>query len=250
MKKHILSIVIPVYNEGATVGETLEKVYTHKLPDIEKELIIVESNSADNSRQVVQDFAKGKSNVKVILQDKARGKGTAVREGFEHVSGDVVLIQDADSEYDVNDYYKLIKPIIDGTHAFVLGSRHMGHDDAYTWQIRNFEDKNYALFMNLGGVFFHTLFNMVYGTNLTDPTTMYKVFRSDLLKQVHFEGKFFELDWEIVAKFVRLGHIPLELPITYKSRSLAEGKKVRVWRDAPLYIKMIIGTRFTPKNKL
>ena len=79
---------------------------------------------------------------------------------------------------------------------------------------------------------------------------MYKVFSADLLKKVHFHGKFFELDWEIVCKFIRLGHIPLELPISYESRSLAEGKKVRVWRDAPKYMKMILDVRFTPVNKL
>jgi glycosyltransferase involved in cell wall biosynthesis len=250
MKKTKLSIVMPVYNEGKTVLETLHKVYAHQIPNVEKELIIVESNSDDNTRDVVSKFAKGKKDVKLILEDRPRGKGTAVRTGFKNVTGDIVLIQDADSEYDVKDYDKLLKPIMEGKTKFVLGSRHMDHNENYSWAIRKFEDKNYALFMNLGGVFFHGFFNLVYGTKLTDPTTMYKVFDSSLLRQVHFEGKFFELDWEIVCKFLRLGHVPIELPITYHSRSLAEGKKVRVWRDAPKYMGMILKVRFTPRNKL
>lgn len=247
-----LSVIIPVYNEAKTVRELLDRVYRHRVVGVEKEMIIIEDNSNDGTREIVNKFVKKKRDVKLVLQDKGRGKGTAVRLGLEKATGDIILIQDADLEYDVDDYEKLIRPIIDGKTSFVLGSRHLKHNGKTDWLIRRFKGREriYAHFMNFGGIFFHKLFNIVYGVHLTDPTTMYKVFKSDLLKRVHLEGKYFELDWEIVGKFIRLGHIPVEIPVKYRARGNSEGKKVKFSRDVLTWLDMIFKVRFMSLDKI
>ncbi|MEK7110213.1 MAG: glycosyltransferase family 2 protein [Patescibacteria group bacterium] len=252
MKKHLLSIIITIYNEEKTVLPLLKKVYSHNVKGILKELIIIESNSTDKSRKIVSVFVRNKKNIRLIFQSKPNGKGSAVREGLKYAKGDIILIQDADLEYDVNDYEKLVRPIIEGKTKFVLGSRHLKHNGKTDWLIRRFKGKErfYAHFMNFGGLFFHTLFNIVYGVHLTDPTTMYKVFKRELLKNVHLEGQYFELDWEIVGKFIRLGYTPLEVPIKYVSRGNSEGKKVKFSRDVVRWIITIFKVRFMPIKNL
>ncbi len=252
MKKPLLSIIITIYNEEKTVLPLLKSVYTHNVKGVLKELIIIESNSTDKSRKIVSAFANNKKNIHLILQSKPNGKGNAVREGLKYAKGDIILIQDADLEYNVNDYEKLVRPIIEGKTMFVLGSRHLKDNGKTDWLIRRFKGKErlHAHFMNFGGLFFHKLFNIVYGVHLTDPTTMYKVFRSDLLKKVHLEGNYFELDWEIVGKFIRLGYVPLEVPVKYVSRGNSEGKKVKFSRDVYRWIKTIFKVRFIPIKDL
>ncbi len=247
-----LSIIIPVYNEAGTVGQLLDNVNKVSLPGIEKEIIIIEDNSRDGSRRIVKAFAKNHKGVSLILRSKGLGKGSAVIEGFKKITGQIVLIQDADLEYDVADYSKLLKPILENKTDFVLGSRHMRKDGEINWSIRKFKGKDRltAYLMNIGGGLFHKFFNLVYGVNLTDPTTMYKVFRSKLLKEVHFEGRFFELDWEIVSKFIRKGHPPIEVPVKYESRGFAEGKKVNFFRDVYRWLIMIIKVRLLPISDL
>jgi len=250
MKK--LSIIIPVYNERNTAEESLENIYDLKLNNLEKEIVIVEDNSTDGTREIVRKFCKEHPGCRLILCPKPMGKGHAVRVGFSRATGDIFIIQDADLEYDVNDYPKLLKPILEGKAKFVLGSRHLDEDGNINNMIRKFHgvDKLYAYLMNFGGIFLHSFFNFVYGTQLTDPTTMYKVFTRDLYDKVNFKGNYFELDFEIVAKFVRLGHIPMEIPIKYDSRGVKEGKKVKLRRDITKWLDTIIRYRFTPISKL
>lgn len=249
-KKTLLSIVIPVYNEAKTLSIILEEVYHFRIPNVEKELIIVESNSKDGSREIVKEFSKDKKDVTVILEPRPEGKGHAVRSGLNRAKGDIIIIQDADLEYEISDYPRLIKPIVDGKTSFVLGSRHLDHTGKYRWDIRQFKEKRKALFMNIAGIAFHTFFNIVYQTNLSDPTTMYKVFKRDCLKKIHLKNNYFDLDWELVGKLIRAGYKPIEIPVHYKPRGFSEGKKVNILRDGPLYVKAILETRFTPINKL
>ena len=241
-----VSIVIPVFNEAATVSQLLEAVRGQPLPGgLMKELVIVESNSSDGSRERVRRFADasigGPVEVRLVLQEGPRGKGFAVREGLKHVTGQIILIQDADLEYDVADYPQLLEPILQGHADFVLGSRHLA---AGNWKIRKFEQNPLkAKIMNFGGWFFHGCFNLVYGVKLTDPTTMYKVFLTDCVRGVEFESNRFDFDWELVAKLLKLGYMPLEVPVTYRSRGFDQGKKVNFFRDPFTYVRAIVKFR-------
>ena len=205
MKK--LSIIIPVFNERGTVAELLGKIHDLRLDGLEKEVIIVEDNSTDGTRDIVKAFYEGKSGYKLILNDAPRGKGHAVRMGLRSATGDIFAIQDADLEYDSRDYHRLLKPFISDGADFVLGSRHLTDEGGVKHLIRKFHGKErlYAYMMNFGGVFLHKFFNILYGTDISDPTTMYKLFTRDLYEKVALTGDYFELDWEIVSKFVRLG---------------------------------------------
>jgi len=262
MRPTKLSIIVPVYNEVNTIAILLNQVCCQELPSgLFKEVIIVESNSTDGSREQVLNFVKkfklekvAASNagtgieLKLILQNRPLGKGFAVREGLLQSSGDIIMIQDADLEYQVSDYPMVIEPIIAGHADFVLGSRHLS---AGTWKIRKFEESTFkSVIMNLGGIFFHTFFNLTYGVKLTDPTTMYKVFRAECIRGVQFESNRFEFDYELTAKLIRLGYIPLEVPITYTSRGFVDGKKINMLRDPFLWIYAIIKFRLKKIRRL
>jgi glycosyltransferase involved in cell wall biosynthesis len=241
-----VSIIIPIFNEAATVRKLLDGVYAQSLPqNLKKEMILVESNSPDGSREIVKNFflekKDGKVELKLILQNSARGKGNATREGLLSVTGDICLIQDADLEYDLADYQYVLEPILEGHADFVLGSRHMA---AGTWKIRKFTKSPIkSTLFNIAGVFFHSFFNVVYGVKLTDPTTMFKVFKTDCIRNVKFESNRFDFDWELAAKLIRLGYAPLEVPVSYNSRTFAEGKKVSVLKDTLRFVIAILKFR-------
>jgi glycosyltransferase involved in cell wall biosynthesis len=242
-----LSIIVAVYNEAGTVATLLDRVRLQPLPQVAKEIVIVESNSTDGSREIVAEFvarhaAEAAPQIQVIYQPKAMGKGHAIRQGFAAATGDILLIQDADLEYDVADYPALLKPIIEGRTAFVLGSRHMGPD---RWKIRKFARRNMqSTSMNVGGILFHAFFNAVFSSRLTDPTSMYKVFRADCLDRLNFTSDRFDFDFELLGKLMRAGFSPLEVPVKYQSRGFDEGKKIRVFRDPPTWVFAILKSRF------
>jgi len=242
-----LSIIIAVYNEAATVGTLLERVWAQPLPEIAKEIVIVESNSTDGSRDIVDDFAarhstESHARILVIHQDAPRGKGNAIRQGLAAATGEILMIQDADLEYDVADYPDLLKPIIEERAAFVLGSRHMGPNG---WKIRKFAQGGLrASIMNLGGMLFHAFFNALYESRLTDPTTMYKVFRADCLDGLTLTCDRFDFDFELLGKLIRSGFMPLEIPVSYTSRGFDEGKKIRLVRDPLTWLVAIVASRF------
>lgn len=241
MEKPLLSIILPVYNEANTFEELVQKVITKAVPDCNKEIIIVESNSTDGTKELVKKY-ENLSEVTVIYQNKPQGKGFAVREGLKASTGDIILIQDADLEYDVEDYDSLIKPILKNEADFVLGSRHLGNK---SWKIRKFE--NYwttSIFMNLGDRIFRTLFNLLYKVSLTDPTTMYKVFRKECIKGICFKCKRFDFDFELLARLIRRGYKPIEVPVSYRSRHFNEGKKINVLRDPWTWLYTILKYRF------
>jgi glycosyltransferase involved in cell wall biosynthesis len=242
-----VSIIIAVYNEARTVAALLESVWAQPLPGAAKEIIIVESNSTDGSREIVANFvarhaADASAQIRVILQYKPQGKGHAIRQGFAVATGDILLIQDADLEYDVADYPELLRPIVEGRTSFVLGSRHMGPD---RWKIRKFARSGLqTTFMNVGGILFHTFFNAVFSTRLTDPTSMYKVFRSDCINGLSFTCNHFDFDFELLGKLIRAGFSPVEVPVNYKSRGFDEGKKIRVIRDPITWVVAILRCRY------
>ena len=239
-KPQICSIVIPAYNEGETFPILMDAIVAKKLPDgMEKEIIVVESNSKDSTREQVLKY-QNFPGVKIILQDQARGKGNAVRAGFEQATGDVLFIQDADLEYDLNDLDALLEPIIRFQIPFVLGSRHGGK-----WKMRQFEgEEGLSSFFNFGHFLFTTLLNVLYGQHMKDPFTMYKVFRRDCINGLVFDSNRFDFDFELVIKLIRKGYSPLEIPVNYRSRSYKEGKKVRVFRDPLTWIIALLKYRF------
>jgi SAM-dependent methyltransferase len=241
-----LSIVMPVYNEANTFQTAFERVLAKEVDGLDIEIVVVESNSTDGTRALVEKY-RGHPRVSVLLEDRPRGKGHAVRAGLEHADGDFVLIQDADLEYDIEDYESLLEPLLCGRAAFVLGARHGGS----TWKIRNFTNQR-ALsgWLNFGHRFFALLINVLFNARLKDPFTMYKVFRRDCLHGLRFRCNRFDFDHEIVAKFLRKGYRPLEIPVNYRSRSFKEGKKVTLIRDPLTWLKTLAVCRLEKVDPL
>lgn len=240
-----LTVIVPVYNEIATVAAALDAITEKTIPGWEIEVILVESNSTDGTREVVSRYAE-KPNVQLVLEDRPNGKGHAVREGLRYATGDILLIQDADLEYSVDDYDKLIEPIARGERAFVLGSRHGESGFA----IRRFEDQPFRAFvLNAAHWFFTLSINAALGVWLRDPFTMYKVFRRDCLDGLELECNRFDFDWELLMKLVRRGYRPVEIPISYQSRSFSEGKKISLIRDPLTWMWALAKYRVVPLSK-
>lgn len=237
-----LTVIVPIYNERPTVQAALDKILAKRIQGWRMQFILIESNSTDGTREIVAGY-QSREGVQLILEDAPRGKGHAVRAGLAQATGDVILIQDADLEYDVEDYDSLLAPIAAGRQTFVLGSRHGDGG----WAIRKFDDQPIRAFaLNLAHWTFTFMVNVCLGVWLRDPFTMYKVFRRDAIAGLRFECDRFDFDWELVMKLVRRGHRPIEIPISYKSRSFSEGKKVRMFRDPITWLAALVKYRFQP----
>jgi glycosyltransferase involved in cell wall biosynthesis len=224
----VLSIVIPVYNELDTWKELLARVQAVELPRCRKQIILVDDCSRDGTRQQLQDYAAqvaaapgggGKNTPKVLFHEVNQGKGAALRTGFAAADGDIVVIQDADLEYDPNDYPALLDPILDGKADVVYGSRFFagGSRKGYL--------KNY-----LANRFLTGLSNLTTGLKLTDMETCYKMFRRQVIQAIRIEQNRFGFEPEVTAKIARSGAKVLEVPIRYNARTHEEGKKIG-WRD-------------------
>ena len=238
-----LSIIMPVYNERKTYRDVMEALLAKTIPGFDIEICLVESNSSDGTRDEVLRY-EDHPRVRLLLEDKPSGKGHAVRAGFDLATGDILLIQDADLEYDLDDYEKLLEPLRSYRSSFVLGSRHPAGE--FAWQMRKFISQNYiADMMNIGHLFFTWFLNFMFRQRLRDPFTMYKVFRRDCIHNLRFECNRFDFDHELVGKLVRCGYQPLEINIRYQSRSFDEGKKVAFFRDPPTWIKACLKHRFS-----
>ncbi len=223
-----LSVIIPVYNEENTIDEIVKRVDSIK---IEKEIIIVDDFSTDATRKKLKKITKSRSYIKVFHHDKNWGKGAALRTGFQHVTGDIVIIQDADLEYDPNEYKKLIGPITDGVADVVYGSRFLGgpHRVLYFWHY-------------LGNRFLTLLSNIMNNINLTDMETCYKVFKSEILKELNFKSNRFGFEPEFTAKISKKKYLIYEIPISYYGRTYEEGKKIG-WKDGVVAIFYIVWYR-------
>jgi glycosyltransferase involved in cell wall biosynthesis len=228
-----------VYNEAETVATTIDEVLGVDLPGVSIELILVESNSTDGTREIVRHYAED-PRVVLVLQDGPKGKGNAVRAGLRRATGGVILIQDADREYSIGDYGTLIAPIQAGNADFTLGCRHVPGKPTRVMD----GARAIAAIVNAAHWVFLWMFNTTYRTHLRDPFTMYKVFRSECIEGVEFVADRFDFDWELVAKLVRLGYTPVELPVEYTARSFDGGKKVRFFRDPPTWVWACLRFRF------
>jgi glycosyltransferase involved in cell wall biosynthesis/2-polyprenyl-3-methyl-5-hydroxy-6-metoxy-1,4-benzoquinol methylase len=236
-----LSVIVPAYNEADTLEPLMDSLLRKQLRDLDIEVVLVESNSTDGTREIAVRY-QDHPRVQVVLEERPLGKGHAVRTGLERATGDFVLIQDADLEYDLDDYDALLEPLLEGRESFVLGSRHGGS----AWKMRHFADQRWmSLGLNFGHWFFTALVNILFGQRLRDPFTMFKVFRRDCLFGLRFECNRFDFDYELLIKLIRKGYRPIEIPVNYRSRSFREGKKVSVWRDPLLWLRALVKLRLT-----
>ena len=234
-----LSVVVPAYNEAATFRELMARVLAKEVPGLDIEVVVVESGSTDGTREMACALA-GHPRLRLLLQPRARGKGHAVRAGLQEATGDFVLIQDADLEYDIEDYDALLDPLVRHREAFVLGSRHGGR----ALKMRSFTRQPFlSLLLNVGHWLFAGLVNVLFGQRLKDPFTMYKVFRRDCLYGLAFTCDRFDFDIELLVQLVRKGYRPVEIPVNYRSRSFREGKKVSVLRDPLTWLRALARLR-------
>jgi glycosyltransferase involved in cell wall biosynthesis len=242
----LVSVILPVFNEARTVENTLDQVHSIlSKSEFNFEIIVVESNSSDGSREIVRQSKailnrSVPDSVKLVLQDEAKGKGSAVREGLVLAKGDVIAIYDADDEYKPGDIIRLIKVFEKSESSFILGTRHAKGSPMRVMVGHPILSK----LMNLAHWLFTFIFNMTFRVNLTDPFTMHKVFNSKIFENANLVADRFDIDWEILGTAIRLGSVPQEIPIEYQARSYSEGKKVRIFLDPAKWIVILIKVRF------
>jgi len=214
-----LSIIIPVYNEAATVAQVIERVLEVELDTVEKEIVAVNDGSTDGTDAVLDILATRWPNLlKIVHHEQNRGKGAAIRTALEHVTGDIIITQDADLEYDPQEYPNLLAPFEDPAVQVVYGSRNLHQNPRSSWSFY------------WGGRLLSWIANLLYGSHITDEPTGYKALRADLLRSLDLQSDGFEFCPEVTSKLLRRGIEIHEVPISYRPRSFTEGKKIN-WRD-------------------
>lgn len=224
-----ISIIIPAYNEKNTIKEVLRRCKQAETLGMAREIIVVDDGSTDGTRDILK--LEEDSSVRVLLHDRNLGKGAAIRTGLEHVSGDLVLIQDADLEYDPDDWQVMLRPVLKGKATVVYGSRFTG------------ERRNMLYWHYLGNRLLSLLTNILYNTTISDMETCYKLFRKDILEGIKIRSNHFDFEPEITAKICKKGIRIYEVPISYTGREAYEGKKIS-WRDGVPALWALLKYRF------
>lgn len=230
MAKKIVSMIVPIYNEIDWVERVIEALEDVKLPmGAVKEIVLVDDGSTDGTREYLQKFSK--EGFKVTLMERNSGKGAAIRRGLAEATGDIVMVQDADMEYDTNDIPKVIEPLLSGEADVVYGSRFKGRCE------------NMALPNLLANKILTFTANALFSARITDEATAYKAFRSDLIRSLNLKSERFEFCPEVTAKVLKRGIEIREVPINYRARTTSEGKKIK-WTDGFEAIWTLIKYRF------
>lgn len=224
-----ISVLIPVYNEVNTLDKIIKKVEAADFCGLEKEIILIDDDSTDGTKDLYKNY-----NYKVLYHEKNQGKGAALRTGFKEAIGDIVVIQDADLEYDPVDYKPLVQLILDGKADVCYGSRLTGGKPSRSFMFHHL----------LGNKFLSFLTNILYGSTLTDMETCYKAFKREFIQDINIRSNRFDFEPEITAKVLKKGARLYELPISYYGREFAEGKKI-TWRDGFHAIFALVKYRFT-----
>lgn len=224
-------MIIPVYNEIGTIAEILDQVRASETPG-QKQIIVVDDYSTDGTREYLLDEEKRSSDLRVLLHHENQGKGAAVRSGLDLVGGDVVIIQDADLEYDPRDYLNLLRPIVEGRAKVVYGSRFLGeHKAMYFWHA-------------VGNRLLTLTTNLLFNTTLTDMETCYKAFTGDIAHSLRLRSNRWGFDPEITAKILKQGNRIYEVPIAYNGREFWEGKKIS-WHDGVTVLLTLLRYRIS-----
>tara|TARA_B100000795_G_C22603201_1_gene362086 strand:+ start:14 stop:706 length:693 start_codon:yes stop_codon:yes gene_type:complete len=226
-----LSIIIPCFNEEKTIEKIVAKVAMFKT--LEKEIIIIDDCSSDSSREIIEKISQNNNEVQFIFQKVNQGKGSAIRKGFEKASGDILLIQDADLEYDPADYDKLIQPFLEADADVVYGSRFLG--GKYV--------RLHFFWHYVANKILTLITNIVTNLNMTDMETGYKLFKKKAIDSITLKENSFSIEPEITVKLAKKGYIFYEVPISYRGRSYQEGKKITL-KDAFIAIYCIIKYKF------
>jgi len=230
---HMLSVIVPVYNEYDTLPEIVRRIQSVELSafGLTKEIVLVDDGSTDGTRDLLPGLAEVPG-LRVVLHPHNRGKGAAVRTGLEAARGDILLVQDADLEYDPRDYFPLLRPILEGRAKVVYGSRFLGeHKAMYFWH-------------QLGNKVLTTVTNILYDTTLTDMETCYKVCTREIAEAFTLKQNRWGFDPEYTAKVLKRGHRIYEVPVSYNGREFNEGKKIS-WHDAFTVLAVLFRERFT-----
>jgi glycosyltransferase involved in cell wall biosynthesis len=238
---------MPVYNERATLEDIVHQVQTVDLTvnsdntnlvlpgpvTLEREIVIVDDGSTDGTREILDQWrADPPPNMQIIYHESNSGKGAALRTGFQHATGDILIIQDADLEYDPRDYVKLLEPLLEGRAPVVYGSRFLGGPRAAM-----------SLTHTMGNQFLTIVTNLLYGTSLSDMETCYKCFRRDVINGMVLRSRAFEIEPELTAKILKRGYTIFEVPISYNGRTFHEGKKIG-WQDGFSAVRTLVRYRF------
>jgi glycosyltransferase involved in cell wall biosynthesis len=232
-KKFSLSVVMPVFNEVTRVVAAISEVLAASgARDIQ--LIVVESGSTDGTTELLEKY-KHYPNVEIIYQSKALGKGFAVREGLQRATKEIICVFDADLEYRFTDVFNVMVPIEKGETSFTLGSRWAGHS------IRDFEAQTWkSTLLNILHIFGALFINFCFGIKTKDPFTMWKVFTRESIIGIDFLGNTFDWDLEVIGELAIRGHKPIEVPVTYQSRDYSQGKKIRLTKEVPILIRVVL----------
>lgn len=234
LKASKISIIIPVFNEINTLNQILEKVEKAELCSLEKEIILVDDGSKDGTRELLKTLVENKNESasashKIFFHAKNMGKGAAIRTALYYTTGDIIIIQDADLEYNPEDYNELIKLIINNEADVAYGSRFLSAES----------NKQFGFLQYLGNKFLTIFTNLLFGVELTDMETCYKAFRADIIRNISIKSNKFDFEPEITAKILKLKYHLQEVPISYNGRSYTEGKKIG-WKDGFSAIKALM----------